>query len=121
MLSGYYTLREAAMKKITILIILMISIPSLAFAGEIYGNIRTSSGPVGSGVSVEIKIGDKVYSTRTDRYGSYGMYVTQTGPCILTVKGTRSCPSIEVYSYKSSVRYDLVLFYRDRKWHLRKK
>lgn len=109
------------MKWTTFLLLLMMLVPSFAVAGEIYGNIKKGKKPLGRGVPVEIKIKDKIYSSKTDKYGSYSLYVKETGKCILTVKGTKSSPSIQINSYKSSVRYDMVLYYKDGKWHLKRK
>ena len=109
------------MKSIIILLLFMMLSSSFAVAGEIYGNIKKGKQPLGRGVPVEIRIKDKIYSTKTDRYGSYSIYVKKTGKCILTVKGIKSSPSIPINSYKSSVRYDLVLYNKDGKWHLKRK
>ncbi len=109
------------MRRLTILLLLVMMIPAFTGAAEIYGNIKKGSKSLGRGVPVEIEIKNKIYSTKTDRYGSYSIYVRETGKCTLTVKGTRSSPSIGIRSYKSSVRYDLVLYRKDGKWHLKRK
>lgn len=100
---------------------LVLLIPYLTIAGEIYGSIKKGRKPLGKDVPIEIKIGDKEYSTKTDRYGSYRIFVMETGNCTLTVKGTKSSPSIQISSYKNSIRYDLVLLYEDKKWFLKRK
>ena len=109
------------MRRLTILLVLVMLIPMLADAAEIYGTIRKGSKSLGSGVPVEIRIGNKLYSTKTDKYGSYSLYVVETGKCTLTIRGTKSSPSIEVRSYKSSARYDLVLYRKDNTWRLKRK
>ena len=93
---------------------------SLTQAGEIYGVIKEGERPVSQGVKVEILIGEKHYSTETDDYGSYSIYVAEKGECTLMVHYKDQSPSITAYSYEDSVRYNLVLEKRNGEYHLRR-
>lgn len=83
-------------------------LPTLAAAGEIFGTIKEGGKPA-DGVTVEIRSPARVYITKTDKYGSYSVYVPEAGKCRLAVKTNGGAPSIEVYSYEKSARYDLVV------------
>jgi hypothetical protein len=108
------------MKTIVILLLLMIFFPILAFAGEIYGNIKVGGGPVPEGVKIEIMCPDRPYSTTTDKFGSFRIYVSREGRCTLTVHYGQPPPSYEVFSYEGSVRYNLILDQRDGRYFLRR-
>jgi len=109
------------MNRITVALLLIILLPSFAFAGEVYGSIEVDGRSVGAGVGVDITCGNHVpYATVTDRYGSYSIYVNDTGNCRLTVHYA-SQPQIDVYSYPSSVRYDLVLQGNGGQYSLKRK
>ncbi|MFQ5603323.1 MAG: hypothetical protein ACE5IR_22045 [bacterium] len=101
------------MKTITSALLLIMLIPSLVFAGEIYGSIKMGKRPV-RGVKVEIKSTRKTpYSATTDRHGSYIIYVKEKGKCTLKLyikEGKKvHTPTIKVYSSKSSAHYNLIL------------
>lgn len=83
-------------------------LPELATGGEIFGTIKEGGKPAG-GVTVEITSPTRVYAARTDKYGSYSIFVPETGKYRLTVKTAGGAPSMEVYSYEKSARYDLVV------------
>ena len=94
------------MKKISTFLILIIFIPAIAWTGEIHGTVRKGRSSV-AGVTVKIKRGNLVYSKKTDKYGSYSIYVKETGECKLRVDGVKRI--LNVYSKKTPVRFDLVL------------
>ena len=108
------------MKVIPGLVFLILLLPASVAAGEIYGSIKGGGKSIGQGVKVEIGYGPNVYSTETDRYGSYRLYVPEKGKCLLTVRYQQPFPSIEIYSYEGSVRYNLVLEKQDGKYSLRR-
>ena len=109
------------MKKIMILLIIIICFPTFTFAGEIYGNIKIGRNPIGKGAKLEIK-SDRVtpYVDYTDKYSSYSIYVKETGQCKLTVYYRDHSPSIIVYSYQGSVRYNLILIQSKGKYYIRR-
>ena len=94
------------MKATAMLFLITMFFPSFALPGEIYGSIKKKRNPIEQGVQVEIRCAsDTPYSTQTDMYGSYSIYVPETGKCTLTVN---SLP-IEIYSFESPIQYNLVL------------
>lgn len=94
------------------LIWILLFVPSIIMAGEIYGTIAMGKRPVGQGWIIEVKCGTSVVRTRTDRYGSYSIYIHETGRCELRVYGVKGI--VMVYSTKTPVRYDLVIL-KDQK------
>lgn len=105
---------------LSVLIILLIALP--VFAGEIYGGIELSGKPIAPGVEVVVQCGSTPYSTKTDEIGSYRLYVKGKGKCTLIVKyGNEPFPKIDIYSYESTVRYDLVIEGTDGRYSLRRR
>ena len=98
------------LKKFLFLIVLL---PSLIFGGEIYGTIKIGKRPVGEGIKVEIVCREKTYTRKTDKHGSYSIYVQGKGHGIMKVhypEESDHAPSIEIYSFeKSAIRYDLII------------
>ena len=109
------------MKRITMSFLLIMLFPLCAFAGEIYGSLEVNGRSIGPGVKVEIRCGNNTYTEQTDGYGSYSVYVRDTGGCHLTVQYGSQSPQIDVYSYPNSVRYDLVLEGSGGQYSLRRK
>lgn len=109
------------MKVITIIFLLTILFPSLTFSGEIYGSIRVQKRSIGQGVIVEIKFNNNIDSTRTDKYGSYRIYVEGEGRCTLKVYYGKKPLSIIIFSYKRSMRYDLIIERREDDYILRRR
>lgn len=99
------------MNTIIMFFFVIILCPSLVFAGEIYGTIKKDRTPVEKGIKVEVKCAgrpDIFKTTETDEYGSYRIYIPAEGNCTLTLHHEQK-PSIEIYSYKSSTRYNLLI------------
>ena len=110
------------MKTIAILLILIMLFPSFTFAGEIYGSIKVMGNSIGPGKKVEIISADNTpYVKETDKYGSYSIYVKETGRCTLKVHYRGKLPEIIVYSYKRAVRYNLLLESEGENYFLRRK
>ncbi len=93
---------------------------SLVSAGEIYGFIKKGDRPVGKGIKVVVKCGNRTDTTLTDKYGSYSINVPSTGKCTLTVHDGDQEASIEAFSYTRPVRFDLLLEKNDSKNVLRR-
>lgn len=109
------------MNAICVSLLLLTLLPSVAIAGEIYGSLTEAEKSVGEGVRVEIRCGEKSYpAAATDKYGSYRLYVQETGKCTLKVRYKQQSPAIEISSYERSVRYDLVLQKQDGQYALRR-
>ncbi len=100
--------------------LIFLLLPSLVFGGEIYGSITEGGRPVGQGIKVEITSAGKPYSTRTDKYGSYRIYIRGVRKGILKVYYKQQSPTMEISSYERSVRYDLVLEKQGSRYSLRR-
>jgi len=101
---------------------LQIILPTAAaLAGEIFGSIRSDGKIVGKGVKVEIAGASKPYGTETDNYGSYRIYLPEKGKFTLTVHYRQQKPSIPVYSYDRSTRYDFSVERKDSLYVLKRK
>ena len=109
------------MKSISIALLVFVLLLSRAVAGELYGTISENGKPVAAGLKLEIRVGDKVDSTQTDKFGSYRMVVREKGKCTLTLHVRNQSPSIELVSYDKSSRYDWILEMKDGKLSLRRK
>jgi hypothetical protein len=95
---------------------------SCALAGEVYGTITDGSKPIAAGIKVEIDASGKVYKAETDKFGSYRIYVKGKGKCTLTVHIKKEeSPSVELFSYDKSTRYDWVLETKGDTLSLRRK
>jgi hypothetical protein len=105
---------------VTMLLALLLS-ASPVFAGEVFGTIIDGSKPVAAGVKVEIAVSGKTYTAETDRFGSYRIVVKEKGKCVLTVRIREQLPSVELFSYDRSTRYDWILQTTDGKLSLRRK
>src|SRR6266404_8300145 len=79
---------------------------SSGLAGEISGTIKAEGKAVPKGVKVDIVSAVKTYNGETDAYGSYRLYVAEKGKCSLTVHFAQKAPSIQIFSYPKSTRYD---------------
>ena len=104
------------MKKIATTFVLLLAVPTLASAGEIYGKITSGGAAVGEGVEVSAKCGAKGYpAVKTDKTGSYHIVVAETGKCTLTVSQKGQSAGFEVVSYDEGAQVDVVLEAKDGK------
>jgi hypothetical protein len=103
------------------LLILLLLFSSITFAGEIYGTLREGGKAVTKGIKVEIVTPKKTYSTLTDTYGSYRLYVPEKGKCTFKVYYKSQTPFFDLYSYDKSTRYDMSLETKDGKYLLKRK
>lgn len=92
-----------------------------AQAGDLYGTLREGGKTAVKGIKVEIVTPKKTYSTLTDEYGSYRLFVTEKGKCTLTVHYKSQAPTFELYSYDKSTRYDMSIETKDGKFILKRK
>jgi hypothetical protein len=109
------------MKSMNIMLIALILVASTAVAGEVYGTITDGGKPVPAGTKVEISISGKVESGETDKFGSYRIFVKAKGKCRLTVRVKDQSPSVDVFSYDKSSRYDWILEAKEDTLSLRRK
>ena len=102
-------------------LVLIILTVSSVLAGEIFGTIKADGKVVPKGLKVEITTPDTSYSAVTDNYGSYRLFVPQKGKCSLTVHYRQKAPSIQIYSYPKSTRYDFIIEQKDTVFALKRK
>lgn len=95
--------------KVWLILVLLGLVPELTLAGEIRGAVMHGGKSVGPGVAIEVHCADHVYSTVTDKYGSYRLFLPETGTCQLQVKYQNQAPSRDIVSFDDSTRYDLIL------------
>jgi hypothetical protein len=109
------------MKSTVIVLLALLVFASPVLAGELYGTITDGKKPVAAGVKVEIAVSGKSYTAETDKFGSYRIAVKEKGKCTLTVHVGEQSPSVDLFSYDRSMRYDWVLETNDGKLSLRRK
>jgi len=110
------------MRITTSTLLLLLFACSCAFAGELYGTIEFGDKPVGDGVKLELLTANKQsYTCVTDKFGAYRLFVKENGKCTLTIHFKGQSPSVELFSYDKSTRYDWVLEIKDGKYSIRRK
>ncbi len=109
------------MKSTTIVLLALLLPASHALAGEVFGTITESNRPVAAGVKIEIAATGKTYSAETDKFGSYRVIVKEKGKCTLTVHVRDQSPTVDLFSYDKSTRYDWILEKKGEKLSLRRK
>src|SRR5437870_4212795 len=107
--------------KIAISILMVLGCYTIASAGEIFGTIKVDGKRVGKGVKLEITSAQKACSVQTDSYGSFRCFLQEKGKCKLTVHYEKDSPSLEIFSYAGSTRYDVILEKKDGHYVLRRK
>jgi hypothetical protein len=98
---------------------MMLFVPVLSFAGEIYGSIKASDGKPLVNQVVQIKQNNLVLaSDTTDANGYFTVKIKEVGKLKLEVVGY-SGASFEVFSSNNSIRYNLSMIKSDDKWILK--
>lgn len=104
------------------LVALIPFMPMLAAAGEIRGTLTKGGQPVPD-AQIDITAGSNKYSSTTDKYGSYRVFVPEKGQCTVTVVSVTGIdgqhPSATVNSFDRSIQYDLMLEMEGGKYTLR--
>jgi len=109
------------MKSIILGLLVLVLCSSPLLAGELFGTITDGKKPVAAGVKVELAAPGKTYTAETDKFGSYRIVVKEKGKCTLTVHLRDQSPSVDLFSYDRSTRYDWILETKDGKLSLRRK
>ncbi len=110
------------MKKIVTTLMLLLVLPTVAAAGEVYGKITSGGKAVGEGTEVSAKCGAKAYpAVKTDKTGSYHLVIGESGKCTLTVAKQGQSATVEIVSYDEGAQADLVLETKDGKLTARRK
>jgi hypothetical protein len=108
---------------------------SNASAGRIFGDIKLDGKPAPPGLSLKIALAPPAAapgakpkpapavadSTVTDKFGSYKLTVKPEGKCVLTLLYEKQALTLEVFSYKEAMRYDLIVEKKEGKLTLRRK
>jgi hypothetical protein len=108
-------------KRFLQLLLLAILLITISYAGEIFGTFREDGKTVKKGIKVEIISPKKTYSTETDNYGSYRLFVVEKGKCLFKTFYNDKIPTFEVYSYDKSTRYDFIIEKKDTTYTLKRK
>lgn len=110
------------MNKIATTLTLLLALPTLSSAGEMYGKITLGGAAVAEGTEVSAKCGDKTYpAVKTDKTGSFHLVIAESGKCTLTVTQKGQSASLEVVSYDEGAQADIVLEAKDGKLTARRK
>jgi len=112
---------QRIMKAILMAVLALIFIATTGRAGEIYGSISEGNKPVPAGVIVQVRVADKIYTTETDKFGSYRILVREKGKGTLTITYDVESATLGISSYEKSTRYDWVLETKDGKLAIRRK
>jgi hypothetical protein len=94
------------MKNVKLLVFLFLLFPSSAHAGHVYGTVRDSNGGPVQAAPVEIRCSGKTYPGQTDQYGSYAIFVNDSGKCTFAVTCDGQNLTSDIYSYGGPVKYD---------------
>ena len=107
------------MKTTGIVLLLLLFIPMLSHAGEIYGTIKGDDGKPLINQVVQIMQNDKVIaSATTDANGYFTVTIKEAGKFKLEVVGYKDA-SFEVFSSNKSTRYNLLMNKNGDKWNLK--
>ena len=110
------------MRKALMLLVMILIVPTIASAGEIYGKIASAGASVGEGATVALKCAKKSYpAVATDKTGSYHIVAEESGKCSMTVSWNKQTASLDVASYDDAVQADLILETKDGKLSVRRK
>ena len=107
------------MKTKRILMLILLFVPVLSYAGEIYGTIKGEDGKPLTNQVVQIKQNDKVVaSATTDANGYFTVTIKEVGKFKLEVVGYKEA-GFEVFSSNKSTRYNLLMQKAGDKWVLK--
>ena len=100
---------------------LILTLASLAVAGNVYGTVTENGKAVAQGVKLEVTCGGNKYNTETDANGGFKLFVKDQGKCSLAVAYQGQSPSMDINSFEGSVQYDLVLEKQGANYTLKRK
>jgi len=102
-----------------ILFCLLLLLPTLSFAGEIFGTLKKDGNPL---VKQEIKFtqnGKEIGTVTTDEKGYFSIIIKQIGKLSIELTGYEGA-IFEVFSTNNSTGYTLSLVKEGDKWLLKK-
>lgn len=107
------------MKTKSIILLILLFVPILSYAGDIYGTIKGVDGKPLTNQVVLIKQNDKVMaSDTTDANGYFTVTIKEVGKFKLEIVGFKEA-SFEVFSSNKSTRYNLLMNKAGEKWVLK--
>lgn len=107
------------MKTARLFIFILLFIPVLSFAGDIYGTIKGANGGPLINKVVQVKQNEKVVATgTTDANGYFSVTLKEVGKFKLEIVGYNGA-SFDVFSSNISTRYNLLLKKEGDKWILK--
>ena len=102
-----------------ILLCLLMALPALSFAGEIFGTIKKDGKPL-SKQEITITQNGKVFATATtDENGYFSIMIKQIGKFAIELPGYEGA-AFDVFSTNNSSDYTLSLVKEGDKWQLKK-
>jgi hypothetical protein len=112
-------INKGLMKTKRIVMLILLFVPILSYAGEIYGTLKGDDGKPLTTQIVQIKLNDKVMaSDTTDANGFFTVTIKEVGKFKLEVAGFKDA-SFEVFSSNKSTRYNLLMNKSGDKWILK--
>lgn len=107
------------MKTAKLIIFILLFVPILSLAGEIYGTIKGDDGKPVTNQVVQIMQNEKVIaSDTTDINGYFTVKIKEVGKFKIEVVGHKGA-SFDVFSTNKSSRYNLILNKAGDKWILK--
>jgi len=107
------------MKTTGILLLILLFLPFLSIAGDIYGTIKGDDGKPLINQVVQITQNDKIMaSAKTDANGYFTVSIKEVGKFNLEVVGYKDA-GFEVFSSNKSTRYNLLMNKAGDKWVLK--
>ena len=117
--SQYSIVKMNTMKTRNFFLLLMFILPTLSFAGEIYGTLKKDGKPL-AGTEIKVMQGDKEFGTvKTDENGYFSITIKQVGAFKLQVVGYDGA-TFDVFSTNNATAYTLSLTKVGDKWQLKK-
>jgi hypothetical protein len=98
---------------------LMLLLPALTFAGEIFGTLKKDGKPLANQEVRLLQNGQVIGTAKTDDKGYYSITVKQVGKCTLDLPGYEGA-TFDVFSTNNSTQYTLTLVKAGDKWELKK-
>ncbi len=102
-----------------ILFCLLFLIPTLSFAGEIFGTIKKDGKPLVKQEVLILQNGKVIGTDTTDAKGYFSIMIKPVGKCNIVVSGFDGA-TFEVFSTNNSSGYTLSLMKEGEKWLLKK-
>lgn len=103
----------------SILFFLMLLVPAITFAGEIFGTIKKDGKPLAQQEVRIVQNGQVIGTTKTDANGYYSITIKQVGKVTLELPGFEGA-TFDVFSTNNSSDYTLSVVKAGDKWQLKK-